>query len=212
MPDTLSSLLIGALGGVVTASIQHVFRRFSETEQVRREVVEKHLLQLQNSVESLYYRANNLQDWAGKSVMPDQYYEQSTAYIIARVLAHESLLLSEGVYAKLPRRGALKGSIKAKLHALNWGLDDQRFLHYHRVQLGEMALDGARVLTYTEFLQRWAESKYSEPVRAVSGFMRSIEPGRLERTRVVAGQLVELLSGETGVPSARADERSRAAT
>ncbi|HTK41879.1 MAG TPA: hypothetical protein VL287_09830, partial [Gemmatimonadales bacterium] len=84
--------------------------------------------------------------------------------------------------------------------------------HYHRVQLGEMALDGARVLTYTEFLQRWAESKYSEPVRAVSGFMRSIEPGRLERTRVVAGQLVELLSGETGVPSARADERSRAAT
>ena len=147
MPDTLSSLLIGAAGGVLTAGIQHVFRRYSETEQVRREIVERHLLQLQNSVESLYYRSNNLREWAGKAVMPDEYFEQSTAYIIARVLAHESLLLSDGVYAKLPRRGALKRSIKAKMHALNWGLDDQRFLHYHRVQLGEMALDGSRVLT-----------------------------------------------------------------
>src|SRR5690606_36827443 len=86
MPDTVTTLLIGAAGGVVTAAIQYGARRYSETEQVRREVAERHLLQLQNSVESLYYRANNLRDWAGKSVMPDQYYQQSSAYIIARVL------------------------------------------------------------------------------------------------------------------------------
>lgn len=60
MPDTLSALIIATGAAVAGAAVQYGFRRYTETSQVRREIVETHLLQLQNSVESLYYRVNNL--------------------------------------------------------------------------------------------------------------------------------------------------------
>ena len=202
MPETLTSLLIGAAGGAITAAIQFGFRRFAETSQQRREVVETHLLQLQNAAESLYYRVNNLRDWAGKSVMKEDYYRQSSAYIIGKVLAHESLLVSKGVYAKLNRDTSLKRKVKATLHALNWEMDDHSFLHYHRVQLGEMLLDGDRIVTYTEFLARWSEPRYGDAVSAASAFVQSVSSDRLDGMRHTAAQLISLLAAKTSVPSA----------
>ncbi|MEO6528939.1 MAG: hypothetical protein ABIP93_20140 [Gemmatimonadaceae bacterium] len=202
MPDSASSLLIGAVGGLIAAATQHAFRRYAETEQVRREVVETHLLQLQDGVESLYYRMNNIQDWTGKSVMPDAYFELTSAYIFGRVLAHESLLVSKGIYAKLRGDDVLKREVKAGLHSINRAMDDRIFLHYHRVLLGQMALEGDRVLTFTEFLDRAALPKYAGVVASTATFTQSAAPERLEQLRTLAGSLVTVLAAQTGVPSA----------
>ena len=202
MPEAIWSLIIGAVGGAVAAAIQYGFRRYAESEQLRREVVETHLLQLQNSVESLYYRANNLRDWAGKAVMSERYYQQTSAYVLGRVLAHESMLVSKGVYAKLDRNTSLKRTIKATLHSLNWAMDDEAFLHYHRVQLGEMLLEGDSVISYTDFLHRWTEPRFAEVVSAVSRFVQKVSPDRLDKIRSDAARLIDLLAKQTKVPTA----------
>jgi hypothetical protein len=207
MFESFSALLVGAIGGVVATAIQYFFKRRAEEEDLRREVVETYLLQLQNSVESLYYRMNNLRDWAGRAVMSDDYYEQSSAYVVGRVLAHESLLVSKGVYAKLRRNARLKRTVKAKLHEINWALDHPSFHHYVRVQLSEMLLEEDRIISYTEFVERWKDPRYVRVTAAVSAFVKSADGEALETVRSVAGNLVGDLERETSVPSALALKR-----
>jgi hypothetical protein len=202
MPDTVFSLLIGAVGGAMTATLQYGFRRYAEVEQVRREIVETDLLQLQNSAESLYFRASNLRDRSGRSVMSDDYYRLTSAYVLGRILAYEALLVSKGVYAKLHRNNALKYRVKATLHALNQAMDDQTFLHYHRLQLADMLLDGQRVISYTEFLHRWSDRKFADANAAVALFVETVSDSRLDRIRDSAAELVKLLAAQTRVPSA----------
>lgn len=222
MADTsVAALLFGAVGGAITAAIQYGFRRYGEAQQERREIVETHLLQLQNSAESLYYRARNLLEKSGKSVMDDDYYLKTSSFALGRVLAHEQQLMMKGVYAKLSRSNRIKREIKARLHVINLAMDDSKFLHYHRVRLGEMLLDHDRLITFSEFLQRWSEPAFRGPVSSVSEFVRTLTSGlpaatsgahpnapasasavRLGRIRDAAGELVLLLERETQVPSA----------
>ena len=197
-----NALLIGAVGGAITAAIQYAARRYGETQQQRREIIETHLLQLQNSAESLYYRATNLLDRTGKSVMPDDYYVKTSAFALGRVLAHEQQLIAKGVYAKLGRSDRLKREMKTCLHRINLNMDDRVFLHYYRVLLAEMMLDQDRLIGFGEFLKRWGDPIYSGPVTTVQEFVEKLPKDRLEAIRVAAGQLVRLLEQETQVPSA----------
>lgn len=202
MPDVLASILLAAAGAVIGALVQHAFRRHAESAQVRREVVESHLLQLQDATESLYYRANNLRRWSGKGVMSDEYYERTSAYVVGRVLAHAALLVARGVYAKLPGDRRLKRDVKARLHAIDRALDDMVFLHWHRAQLGEMLTDEGRVVTYTEFVDRLDDARWSAAYAAAARFVASVSIERLDRIAENAGALVALLAAQTGVPSA----------
>jgi len=208
MADTsvTNALLIGAVGGAITAAIQYGFRRYGEMEQQRREIVETHLLQLQNSAESLYYRARNLLEKHGRSAMDDDYYVKTSAFALGRVLAHEQQLMSKGVYAKLNRSTRMKREIKARLHAINLTMDDRKFLHYHRLRLAEMLLDKDGLISFGEFLERWSDPAHGGSVSSVSEFLRTLplEPSadRLGKIRDAAGELVLLLERETKVPSA----------
>jgi len=148
MTKQLLAVLLGGFGALIGAAIQYTFQRFSAQRQERREIVETHFLQLQDSLESLYYRINNLRDWGGKQVMTDEYFRLTSIYAIGRVLAHETLLVSKGIYAKLHYDEALKRQLKTGLHRINRGMDDQRFLHYHRVQLAEILLKDGNVISY----------------------------------------------------------------
>ena len=197
-----NALLIGAVGGAITAAIQYGFRRYGETQQQRREIVETHLLQLQNSAESLYYRANNLLDWAGKAVMTDDYFVMTSAFAFGKVLAHEQQLMAKGVYAKLNRSDRLKRDMKSFLHTINLNMDDQVFLHYHRVLLAEMILDQDRLITFHEFLKRWSDPAFAGAASAAQKFVQALPKDRLQKIRDAAGQLVRLLESETQVPSA----------
>jgi hypothetical protein len=197
-----NTLLIAAIGGAITAAIQYGFRRYGETQQQRREIVETQLLQLQNSAESLYYRAENLLNQSGKSIMDDDYYVKTSAFALGRLLAHEQLLISKGVYAKLNRSTRIKREIKAKLHAINLGMDDKIFLHYHRALLAEMLLDHDQVVSFREFLKRWNDPAYEGSVSSASHFVQSLPKERLKSIHDAAGDLVTLLERETEVPSA----------
>ena len=71
MSNSIYSLLMAGLGAAIATIFQHFFQRYTESQRIHREIVESRLLQLQNSVESLYYRANNLLGWAGKATMSE---------------------------------------------------------------------------------------------------------------------------------------------
>ena len=201
-PASVTSLAAGAIGAVIGTLFQYAFGRYKETQQIRREIVETRLLQLQNAVESLYYRSNNLLDWGGRGTMSDDYYVQTSAYAFASVLAHEALLVSTGTYAKIRSDVELKSTIKGTLHRLNSAMDPGGLHHYYRVQLGEMATEGERILSFTEFLERWNDVRYVTPVIALRVALDAFSTDQLARMRDLAGELVTVLARKTGVPSA----------
>lgn len=198
----VGTLIVGGIGTLIGAVIQYRIQRFSAERQERREIIETHLLQLQNSLESLYYRINNLRDWGGKSVMTDDYFRNTSIYILGRVLAHESLLVSKGVYAKLDYDEALKKQLKGQLHSINWSMDDQRFLRYYRMQLAEMLLQDGQVLSYTDFLEQLDKERFQEAVTAAVQFVEAVVPERLDAIRNTSSKLIGILETRTGVPSA----------
>ncbi len=202
MATELIAVLLGALGAVIGAAIQYGFQRLSAERQERREIIETHFLQLQDALESLYYRINNLRDWGGKQVMSDDYFRRTTVYALGRVLAYENLLVSKGIYAKLHYDEALKRQLKSGLHEINHGMDDQRFLHYHRVQLAESLLREERVLSYTTFLSRAEDVKLQPVVAAAASFVENAQPAALDEIRTAASELIQLLETHTRVPSA----------
>jgi hypothetical protein len=202
MSSEFSGLIFAVFGTFFGALIQYYFQRHSAARQERREIIEVHLLQLQNAAESLYYRMNNQLDWEGKSVMGDEYFRTTSLYIIGRILAQESLLTSQGVYAKLGYDERFKRQLKTTLHAINSCMDDQRFLHYYRVQLAEMLIRGNQVVTYTEFLSIRNEERYAAALTAAGEFVASVSKTRLENLRVNSKALVSLLEAKTKVPSA----------
>jgi hypothetical protein len=202
MSNELRALIFAGLGTFIGALIQYYFQRRSVAHQERREIIEVHLLQLQNAVESLYYRLNNLLDWDGKMVMEDGYFRQTSIYILARILAQESLLTTRGIYAKLGYDESFKRSLKLSLHSLNSCLDDQNFLYYHRVQLAEMLIQDGQLITYTEFLAVLENNAKVSAVVKAEEFITTASGRQWERLRQQAKSLVFLLESKTRVPSA----------
>lgn len=202
MSNEFRALVFAGLGTFVGALIQYYFQRRSEAQQERREIIELHLLQLQNAVESLYYRMNNLLDRGGQAVMEDEYFRATSVYILARVLAHESLLISQGIYAKLNYDERFKHRLKSNLHSINSCMDDQIFLYYHRLQLAEMLICDQRLITYTEFLSRFEQHSRTQALVKAEEFISSASRPQLERLRNQSQGLVSLLESKTKVPSA----------
>ncbi|MBE9113756.1 hypothetical protein IQ273_30765 [Nodosilinea sp. LEGE 07298] len=202
MTNELRALIFAGLGTFTGALIQYYFQRRSAAQQERREIIEVYLLQLQNAVESLYYRLNNLLDWGGKTFMADDYYRATSIYILARILAQENLLITQGIYAKLSYDERFKRSLKLHLHALNCGLDDQNFLYYHRVQLAEMLVREGKLITYTNFLALLDQQHITVAVVKAEEFIVSASNQQLEMLRQQAKTLVLLLELKTKVPSA----------
>jgi hypothetical protein len=202
MAPEFLALIFGVVGTFLGASIQYFFQRYSAERLQRKEIVESYLLQLQNSLESLYYRVNNLKDWAGKSIMSDDYYRDSTIYILGRILSHESIFITKGIYAKLSYDERLKHEIKRGLHAINWSMGNGKFLHYYRLQIAEMLLEDDRILSYTEFLERIKDKKYQTAIHAGETFVDAISPETMYTIRDNSRRLIQALEARTKVPSA----------
>lgn len=95
---TLVSALIGAV--VIEKSLD----RRREDLQARKALVRRYIFQLQDAIEDLHYRLNNLWNRGGHNVMKnyqcfdgDEYFEITTLYALARVLAVERIMFLEGV-------------------------------------------------------------------------------------------------------------------
>jgi hypothetical protein len=201
MPEALLGVAIAALGALIGALIKHAFEKQTEARLAEREVLEKHLLQLQDAVESLYYRLNNLCDWSGRDIMSEAYYRDTTIYAFARVLAHEQLFVSAGVFARIRDR-QFRRDLKSLLHRLNWCLRDGRFFHYFRLQIAEQAAGEGRVLSYSEFLRRGTDPIFHDASAAAGQFVKGIPQKQLQQARELARRLVSVLESQTAVPSA----------
>ena len=60
-----------------------------------------YLIQLQDAIESLWFRFYNIKDRGGRLVMSDKYYEHSTLYALASGLAYNRIMLLDGIYSQL---------------------------------------------------------------------------------------------------------------
>jgi hypothetical protein len=112
--------------------------------------------------------------------------------------------VSRGIYAKLHYDEALKKKLKGGLHRINHGLDDQRFLHYHRLQLSETLLNEQKVLSFTEFLSRTGEPATKAVMESAADFIERAPPQVLDELRTAASEVIQLLESHTQVPSALA--------
>jgi hypothetical protein len=103
----LIAALIGALSGSVVANlVTESFRRRSEKELFRKNIVDKYLIQLQYAVQDLLYRLHNIKDKGGPYYMmlltgDEKYYNISTLYVLGAVLAYHRILLFGGIYSQI---------------------------------------------------------------------------------------------------------------
>jgi hypothetical protein len=170
----------------------------SDRERQRRELVQRYLFQLQDSVVSLRLRLKNWA-WRGgqafsESVDPG-YWDVTTLYALGRALAAERILSLEGVYAAIEQQfPELAESLR------NPSVDEvlqaslRQLFRYHRLALAESLLErgpeGYRLMMYTEWRRR-----YEDPS---SGLDRLLEPTTESLQRLTPerdlGQLIESLA------------------
>jgi hypothetical protein len=197
---TILVALIGAVGGSLGAvwlAARH--RRLEEERARQRVVVERHLFQLQDAVESLWHRLDNLKNDVGRSVMSDDYFAQTTLYALGRVLAIERIL-GLGVYAEIARDNADLAEF-LRTHRLDPTFEHTGFYKYDRLTLAELVLDREgerfRPSLYVEFRKRYespesVEQHWLAPARdkvakfddqQLEKLMQCLEPiaGRLAR-------------------------------
>lgn len=230
MSDTAATLLaalmgsvVGSIGGVV---VQSWLSARSERSRQREDLVQRYLYQLQESVESLWYRLKNLRDYSGRAVMEDQYFATSSLYSLGRVLALERILLLEGVYPQLQKVNPGMGEF-LKTHRLDNHLGSVMY-QYDRLVLAEavMEREGShfRTSTYLEFSSRYETRPHQErdplslalaalerlqgedpePRHAAESY-RHFEPGRGPQAMRSAMELLPVIAArlavETGIPT-----------
>ena len=213
MPDDITiivSALIGAVGGSLGASfINDFLRRRAERTYLHEGLVNRYLLQLQDAIESLWYRLDNTSGIGGQELMEDSYYEVSTLYALACVFAFKRILLLDGVYSQLGKQ--LGRHLKKKMQEFDFQINTLQFLsqffHYDRLALAEAVMereDGhLRTCTFMEFKKHYQEDESSvHPLKSAKEFV-SI----LRGSNVASGlmdKLVEisiLLEKEVGIES-----------
>jgi hypothetical protein len=160
---TLVGALIGALiGSIGTAIVTHWLALRQEKKRTREELVQRHLFQLQDAIESLWYRLYNLAFRGGTDAMRDpQYYKFTTLYSLGKLLAVERILALEGIYPQLDAAYE-KAQLGTFLREHRTDLSLRRignFQQYDRIFLAEAAIEGERerlrASTFFEFVKRY---------------------------------------------------------
>ena len=157
---TAVAALVGAALGVL---LKHWLEGRNRRAREREELVQRYLFQLQDAVDSLWYRLDNLKNQGGGSVMSDDYREVATLYAFGRVLAIERIMLMRGVYPQIRNRYRTLGEflMKERLDLQLTGLD---FHQYHRIALAETAVDREEQLlrtgTFLDFQQRCNQKEW----------------------------------------------------
>jgi hypothetical protein len=209
MPQWLASLLaaligagVGSIGAVIAADWH---KRRAEMTERRQALVQRYLFQLQDSIESLWYRLDNLARRHGRLVMGDQYFETTTLYALGRVLAIERLLALEGVYPQLETLYPGLGRFLMERRvdsALGSG-----FYQYDRLSLAEAVIeregDRFRASTYLEFRRRYenedsGERAWLAPAREA---IQALSEARTERLLAHLREIALCIAKEANIPS-----------
>lgn len=170
--SSVIAALIGAISGSLGGNVvTDWLRRKNEKDVLRKTISERYLLQLQDSVESLWFRLDNIRDKGGRQVMQNLYYEESTLYALGVVFAYNRILLLEGVYSQIealiPGLGIF---LKEKLKKIESEMDNRfkfhtAFYRYDRLALADSVLqrvnDKFQIFTYLEFKEKYEDKESS---------------------------------------------------
>lgn len=225
MSDWLASLLaalIGAgIGSIGAVLITEWRKEKAEARQRRELLVQRYLFQLQDALETLWFRVRNLAHQQGRSVMDEQYFETTTLYALGRALALERLLALDGIYPELDRLYPGLGTFLLK-HRVDTALADGAFYQYDRLALAEAVMEREgerfRASTYLEFRRRYEGNQSGDrellaPAREAVESLERVEAERLlALLRQVATEIAEVADIPSGLPDAEAKSLPAGAT
>lgn len=210
MPDFLTTILAALIGSVIgsvgAVLADHWLTGRTERFHKRELLVQRYLFQLQDALEMLYYRFHNLAFREGKSVMTDEYFEQTTLYALGRLLALERIFALEAVYPQLdsiyPGLGKFlrENSIGLKLRHGN-------FYQYDRVTLAEAVIEREgevfRTSTYLEFRKRYEvqDSPEKQWLMPASQAIRSLSGPQMEDLLTSLKTKAKGIAKKTGIDS-----------
>lgn len=215
---TIGSALIGAVVGSVGASIINDWlSRRTERRRIYERVVQEYLLQLQDAVESLWHRFHNIEKLDGKTTMDDTYFETTTLYVLAKVLAFKHVIVLEGVYYNIERiKPSLGIFLRNKLESLDKRLDNMNyeinakgppFFRYDRQILAESVMkwegDRLRIGTFIDFKQSYdaADSRIKLTLTPAREFVLALGSSNVSVTRKLLSDIALRLESETGISS-----------
>jgi hypothetical protein len=207
MEAILGAFIGAVIGSLGTVLLENWLRYRRELYERENQLVERYLLQLQNSLESLYYRFTNISKLGGRKLMSEQYYNISTLYAIACVLAFKQILLLDGAYSKLLRFKGIKNDLRRNLQEIDWMLDDSVFLHYHRLALAESVIEKdkehSRISTYIDFSRRYQEDAIlRQAINPAEEFVKRIDSARVDQVLRHLQSLILQIEKLTNLPSA----------
>lgn len=208
--ETIVAALIGSLiGSVGVVFVTHWLQRKSEKSQSHENMVQRYLLQLQDSVESLWYRCHNLKNRGGRFVMSDTYFEMTMLYALGRVLAYNRIMLLDGIYSEIERHKKDLGDyLRTKLNKIENDLDAIRglkFYRYDRLALAEAVMnveqDRRQIRTYLEFRQRFDDptSLLQKLLEPACTFIAGLQGEHVESIMKELKEIADTLSDETKI-------------
>jgi hypothetical protein len=211
--STVIASLIGAiLGSLGGQWLRYRFQVRAEETRTRRDVAQKHLIQLQDAMESLYFRLSNLATNADRQLLQYAYYTQSSLYALANFLAHKRRLMLDGAYALLDVHGpSFPHELEVALESVETELGREwtaggSFFRYQRQAAGESLLiwnDGWRVANYAEFSDRLEKGELDSSLKGVRDLLNEHEHVEWSVIRDRLGDALRLVAQRTGVGSGK---------
>jgi hypothetical protein len=204
---TILAALIGAMiGSVGSIFLDAWLRGNREKKRKRDELVQRYLLQLQDAVEGLWYRIDNLARRGGRAVMEDRYFEISTLYALGRVIAYERILLLDGVYPQLKQIDhGLSIYLKETMQKI--GNLMSGFHRYDQLALAEAVIqevDGySRAATYLGFKRRYDEdaSLGGKTLLPAKEFLATFAGDQLADLLKTLAQTAKKIAKKTEIPT-----------
>ncbi|MHC4694501.1 MAG: hypothetical protein ACYS67_17305 [Planctomycetota bacterium] len=202
--------LIGVVGVFITVYVNIKIvnesnrkARDKERHRIQNNVVQRYLMTLQDNMDSLRLRLENLTMRGGRQVMGEEYFKMSTLYALANVLAFKRILLLDGIYHQIDELNTHLGeSLKKSFNAIDKWLykEGDEFYHYHRQTLGEVVMEREpgywRTNTYLEFRQKYydEESAIKSSLEPAIKFIEKFHKGDKKTLDLV--KKLELTAGE----------------
>ncbi len=205
--STIVAALIGSIIGSVGAVLaDHWMTARRESIHKREMLIQRYLFQLQDALDTLWYRLHNLAIHDGNYIMSEEYYTITTLYALGRVLAHERIFALEAVYPQLdaiyPGLGKL---LKQDDLRIERQLSDSHFFQFNRLSLAEAVIvhetDSFRASTFLEFWKLYEtdhalEKQWLEPATKA---IRSLSQDQLKHLLNTISMKANTIEKKTGI-------------
>jgi hypothetical protein len=208
---TIIAALIGATIGSMGATFSSDWlKRKGEKTTLREELIQRYLLQLQEALESLYHRLDNIKNKEASIVLEDIYFEETTLYALGCVLAYRRILLLDGIYSQLhpPRFGIF---LKEKMQNIDTEIDRLQsifqFYRYDRLALAEALMrrqdNHLRTATYLEFKEQYEDtnSHIKKSLKPAKDFVSHLKPPEVDKLMGEVKQVAIRIGSESGIRS-----------